>query len=375
MLENGALPAYTTRDMIPLDPDHSALLAALYQGLDGPRPWDAFLERLADWLGASFATLIITAPGMDTPGTFITPGADPVTAQAYLASYFTADPFRGLPEGQVMSFREFVQGLASRDLDHYRTFLDAVGGDQVLGVDLSPGRQFEARVRLTRDRLLPNFAREHRDALQSLVPHLRIALQLYEQLQRAGAERGAWRGAIDGMGVATVIVDGDGLIVDANAAADALLKTADGVRRNRGRLWFDEARHRAALTALLAEPDPRAGPIRLKVERRDLPALAIVARPMPVPALGSGKGAVALFMAVTGDEPRIEAQAIRALYGLTPAEARLAAELSGGRSLPEAAVRLAITHNTARVHLRAIFAKTGARRQAHLVSLLRIAVS
>ena len=361
--------------MMPLDPDHSDLLGALYRGLDGPRPWDAFLERLAAWLGASFATLIITAPGMDTPGTFITPGADPVTAQAYLASYFTADPFRGLPEGQVLSFREFVQGLASRDLDHYRIFLDAVGGDQVLGVDLSPGRQFEARVRLTRNRLLPNFAREHRDALQSLVPHLRIALQLYEQLQRAGAERGAWRGAIDGMGVATVIVDGDGMIVDANQAGEMLLKAADGVRRNRGRLWFDLARHRIALATLLDQPDSRAGPIRLKIERRELPALAIVARPMPVPALGSGKGAVALFMAVTGDEPRIEAQAIRELYGLTPAEARLAAELSGGRSLPEAATRLAITHNTARVHLRAIFAKTGARRQSHLVSLLRIAVA
>ena len=361
--------------MNPLDPDHSDLLAALFRGLDGQHPWEEFLERLAAWLGASFATLIITAPGMDAPGTFITPGADPVTAQAYLASYFTADPFRGLPEGQVLSFREFVQGLASRDLERYRTFLDAVGGDQVLGVDLSLGRQFEARVRLTRDRLLPNFAREHRDALQSLVPHLRIALQLYEQLQRSGAERGAWRGAIDGMGVATVIVGGDGLIVDANAAAEALLKAGNGVRRNRGRLWFDDARHRAALAALLDQPDPRAGPIRIKVERQDMPALAIVARPMPVPALGSGKGAIALFMAATGDEPRIEAQAIRELYGLTPAEARLAAELSGGRSLPGAAAKLAITHNTARVHLRAIFAKTGARRQSHLVSLLRIAVA
>lgn len=361
--------------MTPLDPDHSDLLAALYRGLDGPHPWEEFLERLAEWLGASFATLIIAAPGMDAPGTFITPGADPVTAQAYLASYFTADPFRGLPEGQVFSFREFVQGLASRDLERYRTFLDAVGGDQVLGVDLSLGRQFEARVRLTRDRLLPNFAREHRDALQSLVPQLRIALQLYGQLQRSGAERGAWRGAIDGMGVATVIVDGDGTIIDANPAGEALLKAGDGVGRNRGRLWFELARHRSALATLLAEPDPRAGPIRLKVERRELPALAIVARPMPVPALGSGKGAVALFMAVTGDEPRIEAQAIRELYGLTPAEARLAAELSGGRSLVQAAVLLKITHNTARVHLRSIFAKTGARRQSHLVSLLRIAVT
>lgn len=361
--------------MVPLDPRLSNLLEALFGAIDAPQPWDGFLEGLSGWLGASFATLILTAPGMAAPGTFTSPGADPEAARAYLAQYFAADPFRGLPEGRVLSFREWVQGLTGESLASYRGFLDAVGGDQVLGVDLAPGVGYEARLRVTRDRALPDFTRAERDALQSLVPPLRTALTLHARLQRSGAERGVWRGAVETMGVATVIVDGEGTIVDANPAGEALLAAGDGLARHRGRLWFAEARNRAVLADVIARPDQRAVPVRLRVERGEAPALAVVARPMPVPEPGSGRRAVALLMTVTGDEPRIDAGAVRELYGLTPAEARLAAELSGGRSLPEAAQVLGIAHGTARVHLRAIFAKTGARRQAHLVSLLRIATS
>ncbi len=57
-------------------------------------------------------------------------------------------------------------------------------------------------------------------------------------------------------------------------------------------------------------------------------------------------------------------------YRLTPAEARLAQALSGGEALAEAASRFAITAATARSQLKAIFAKTGATRQADLVRLV-----
>ena len=52
------------------------------------------------------------------------------------------------------------------------------------------------------------------------------------------------------------------------------------------------------------------------------------------------------------------------------AEARLAAVLGEGLSLVEAARRLGIAHNTAKVQLRSVFAKTGVHRQAQLVALL-----
>src|SRR5262249_47626548 len=61
---------------------------------------------------------------------------------------------------------------------------------------------------------------------------------------------------------------------------------------------------------------------------------------------------------------------LRELYGLTPAEARLAALLAERRNLKAAAAELGITLQTARTHLKRIFGKTAAKNQAHLVRLL-----
>ena len=53
-------------------------------------------------------------------------------------------------------------------------------------------------------------------------------------------------------------------------------------------------------------------------------------------------------------------------YKLTRKEAMLAAKLSEGKSVEQAAEELAITYETARTHLRRIFSKTGTSRQAEL---------
>jgi DNA-binding CsgD family transcriptional regulator len=61
---------------------------------------------------------------------------------------------------------------------------------------------------------------------------------------------------------------------------------------------------------------------------------------------------------------------LRSAFGLTIAEARLASRLASGDSLDDAANMLCVTKNTARVQLKAVFAKTSTHRQAELVALL-----
>ena len=60
----------------------------------------------------------------------------------------------------------------------------------------------------------------------------------------------------------------------------------------------------------------------------------------------------------------------RLTFQLTAAEARLASSLAAGEGIGAASARLAISRETARTQLRAIFAKTGTRRQAELTALL-----
>jgi DNA-binding CsgD family transcriptional regulator len=61
---------------------------------------------------------------------------------------------------------------------------------------------------------------------------------------------------------------------------------------------------------------------------------------------------------------------LRSHFDLTPSEARLTLRLVAGDKLQSAAVKLDISYETARGHLKNIFNKTGARRQAELVILI-----
>ena len=58
-------------------------------------------------------------------------------------------------------------------------------------------------------------------------------------------------------------------------------------------------------------------------------------------------------------------------YGLTAAEARVAAHLADGGSIDTYATEAGVTRGTVRVQLKSVFAKTGVNRQASLVKLVR----
>jgi DNA-binding CsgD family transcriptional regulator len=60
---------------------------------------------------------------------------------------------------------------------------------------------------------------------------------------------------------------------------------------------------------------------------------------------------------------------LAAAFRLSPAETRLWAALAAGRRLTDFADESGISVNTARVQLRALFAKTGVHRQAELLRL------
>ena len=63
-------------------------------------------------------------------------------------------------------------------------------------------------------------------------------------------------------------------------------------------------------------------------------------------------------------------EALHASFGLTAAEARLAIKMASGAALETVADELRISKETARNQLKAVFHKTGVRRQAELVALL-----
>jgi DNA-binding CsgD family transcriptional regulator len=79
---------------------------------------------------------------------------------------------------------------------------------------------------------------------------------------------------------------------------------------------------------------------------------------------------VTLFIFDPGRPLALPPKWIMDAYHLTMAEARVALESSAGRSVSEIGLRLNITPNTVKSHLRKIFPKTGVRGRAELAGLL-----
>ena len=352
------------------DPRLSDLLARLYGGIDAAQPWESFLEALAQWLDASFATLIIASPGRGLPGTFITPGADPEHARLYLGQYFSDDPFQNLPEGRVISFGEFIAGKPPGEHATYREYLVLAGGEQVLAVDLRFGGQFEARFRTTRNADRPDFSARERARFQELVPHLRIAVSLFEKLQFANAQHGVFRSATEGLGLALLVLDRQGRIVSSNLLAERIMAEDEGIRRAGDAVRFDASVLKRKVEGLLASGSETGSVSRFRIPRAEHGDLVVTARAIDLPAIHSGTGALALFLARPDNDRVLDPAAIRDLLGVTPAEARLCAELAHGHSLVEAARLLGIAHNTAKAQLRSVFAKTQVHRQSQLMNLL-----
>jgi DNA-binding CsgD family transcriptional regulator len=85
--------------------------------------------------------------------------------------------------------------------------------------------------------------------------------------------------------------------------------------------------------------------------------------------------AFALIISDPNRAIELDHAALCRLYGLTPAEGRLAALLANGKHIESAAHLLGVSIHTVRTHLKHIFSKTETSSQSDLVRLILSAPS
>src|SRR5206468_9111611 len=84
----------------------------------------------------------------------------------------------------------------------------------------------------------------------------------------------------------------------------------------------------------------------------------------------SGSDGVLMLTARAANEMLPNADLLRLLFDLTPAEARISRLLAKGMTIAEISRATRTSEMTVRTQLRSVFSKTGARRQVDLVRLL-----
>jgi DNA-binding CsgD family transcriptional regulator len=161
-------------------------------------------------------------------------------------------------------------------------------------------------------------------------------------------------------------LDRSGFVLDMNAAAERILD--DEVRVRNRRLCVRDRQANAALDALIDR-------LRTTPDTAALPGAPIVVqrskkRPLVVRGIPFLGARVLLVLSDLDGKPLPDAALIARLFGLSPAETRLASLIVAGLSLVQAAEELGVVHETVRTHLKAMFDKTGTRRQSELVAML-----
>jgi DNA-binding CsgD family transcriptional regulator len=173
--------------------------------------------------------------------------------------------------------------------------------------------------------------------------------------------------------LAVVLLNRSGEVLHANAAAERKLRGDPRIERSRV-LSMDRDATRAldrALHAILWSQGGSAlmGPVPLpRRDKRPMLAYPVRLEAANADALADCQ---ALLVLVDPDErPRPPEGALRSSFGLSIAEARLAMHLAAGQTLEAASQELGIAKETARVQLKALFAKLDVHRQSQLVALL-----
>ncbi len=175
------------------------------------------------------------------------------------------------------------------------------------------------------------------------------------------------------LGKPAILLDRFGQIIDLNSPAEKLLQSGLTLKNNK--LGFDDRTASAHLNQILRamlQPSPKTktfGPVL--ANREFLPALSVTL--VGLTGQDINPFAQARILVLVNDlasRPLAKAEQLGQMFGLTPAEARLAEALSSGGGLRQVADELGVSHETGRTHLKRLFAKTGVNHQSALVALI-----
>jgi DNA-binding CsgD family transcriptional regulator len=312
-------------------------------------------------------------------------GMRPEFASSYAEHYFEVNPWVPFMRAQ-RTMRALVADDTSparsfAGTEFYDDFLRPHGGiESAVGMKIFDEAERFAWIAIHYDSSLgARYNAPLARFLQGLGPAIRAALILNRELKTKTAATATADQILEALGLPAFILDRCACIRSANrlgmaACAERLIRI-DFLGRLAPRQASGNLQFSAVVARLAAgEESQREIPLRSDGDRvAGILSLFPIVTAAADPALVWMQGPERLVLAILRDfRPRAApaAGALKSLFGLTKAEARLAAHLASGEALDSAAAALGIARETARVQLKSVFAKTGTHRQAELVALL-----
>ncbi len=367
-----------------MDPDKTLLplIGVIYDAALNPGAWKAVLPRIGAFVGGSSGGLFAHDSSRRSGNIHYEFGTDPDYRRLYLEKYMTMDPMFGtyfvLDVGEVfststvMSHAEFLQSRFYKEWIRPQGWIDNV----CVYLDRTPeGHAGFAVFRHEREGLADEPARER---MRLLVPHLRRAVLIGKLIEFKTAQAATFADALDGLSAGMFFVDSTGRITHANAAGQAMIADGNILRAPLGRIVASDPDANRALQDTFL---PAAtGDAAIGVRGVAVPLVArdgehYVAHVLPLSS-GARRGAgvnyaaaAVLFVQKAALAKRSPPEVIAKTYRLTAMEVRVLLAIVEVGGAPQVAEALGIGEGTVKTHLKRLFEKTGARRQADLVKI------
>ncbi len=347
----------------------AALVESIYEAAFVPERWTGVLDALCGISGSASSTLLL-ADGLTAPRWQTT-----ARTQALLEELSHTDAWKrpGRSPNRLIEasigdqYFHCVNDLMppqQLELDEVYRALKAEGLEWQVGTAIPMPSETTIILTFERNVAEGRHSIEQLDRLCGFRSHLARAGLIASRLGLEHARGGL--DALTAIGMPAALLNRHGSVLDANPwMSSGLIGTRSGERIVLGdpvgdALLADILRGESAIRSIPLPPNQRF-PGR-------------VAHVIPLVGVARDIFSGGLWLVVmnvsTGSHRKPDLAILHALFDLSPAESRLAAELATGATLAGAAAQCNIRPNTARTYLEQIFRKTGCHRQAELVSLL-----
>ncbi len=370
----------------PDDGDLLKLIGRIYDAALEPTLWGETLEAVTTAFDANGLGMFVADARGARVGLLETTGIPQPMLEAYREHYAGVNvwmqqcarlrPAAGIP----LLSQDFYPEAELLRSEFYNDYLSALDFHYHLGGPLRYDGAEISVFNVLRPRRAPAFDKQDQIFCQQLMPHLQRAVDLHREfIELRGAADSALE-VVDQLALGVMLLDARGRMIFQNRVAREAIDRNDGLTVGRDGYCRAALADESALLRQLIGGAARTGDGQgtaaggaVRISRPSgLRPFALLIAPLRYSPfdLGASRSAAAIF--ISDPEVRHEppAELLTRLYGLTGKEARLAAALLAGENLKQAAAELEIAEWTARDYLKAIFRKTGTRRQSELITLL-----
>lgn len=359
------------------------LVGLIYDAALDAQQWPLFLEAFADAVGGCSSMLRSADCEAGAADFVASVGYDPAWQAAYCKHFvkldFLTPALNQFELGEVRSGDQIFSQSEQRKTEFYNDYFIPQNKLHALGALLARDGNHTLLFAAQRGKIAGTFGDEEARLMSILAPHVIRAVQVHRKISSVTAEKELALGALDHLRAGVILTNRLGAPQFFNRAARRMLSDGEGISVSRDRLALPTVAETARLHRLItcAAQGIRGvacgGDMRVNLPLSNAFLHCLVA---PVSLAFSARldlalpsGCVAIFLSQPGGL-QLSPERLVALYGISLAEARLAAILATCKSLEQAASILGVTIHTVRSQLKSVLAKTGTHSQSELLMLL-----